>query len=333
MAHHLIGIDVGGTKTEVCLLEIKNPESVRSIEATEYKILNRERTPTHKNGTFENFLSELRGQVLRVVSAHGLTLQNIQGMGVGLPGSIDPIAQVMTQGSVPFFKNKELIQSFKTALNYSGPLWFDNDANCFALAETYLGAGRKWATENRVPLSQLNLIGIILGTGVGGGLIVNGKLIQGRRGGAGELGHMALVESGRPCYCGKHGCAEQYLSGPAFEYFYACRASVLEPLNAKQIFQRADEHDPLAIANIDFYRDYLVTHLSNLANCLDPHVIVLGGGMSTQSRIYTGISERLSRGCFLTENPPAVLQHECGDSAGVLGAALLGLFKQLEITA
>ena len=316
-----IGVDVGGTKTEVCLISMPGR-----------KVHSRERIHTNRHATFPEFLKELKELIERVLvkSDLNVSLTAVDGIGMGLPGSVDPRTHVMAQGSISFLKNQKLEPAVREAFQYQGPLHFDNDANCFALAEAYFGAGHTWATQNQVPLDELCLVGITLGTGVGGGLIVNGNLIRGRRGGAGEIGHVTLIESGYPCYCGKFGCSEQYLSGTAFERAYATRASALHHLKGSEIFKIAENRDPLAIATIEYYRDHLVTFLSNVANFLDPHVIVLGGGMSTQKRIYPGISERLSKGCFLTENPPAVLQNECGESAGVVGAALLSLFEKKE---
>jgi len=325
MASYFIGVDVGGTKSEVCILNVEGAQSIDQSIAQ--SIIARDRIQTRlsktEDGSLENYLERLSTLTQHLMNEAGCTLDQIRGIGFGLPGSIDPDTQIMAQGSIPFLKGRDLRKEFAKAFRYSGPMVFDNDANCFALAETYLGAGKRWAYENNVPLDRLCLVGITLGTGVGGGLVVNGRLIRGRRGGAGEIGHVTLVEGGRPCYCGKRGCVEQYLSGPAFEYSYSSRASVLDQLKAREIFKLAEQNEPLAVSTIEHFRDDLVIFLSNVSNFLDPHVIVLGGGMSAQSRIYEGISERLSRECFLTENPPAVLQNECGGSGGVIGAALL----------
>jgi fructokinase len=325
MSHYFIGVDVGGTKTEACLLALSDLQNFE-----DYQMLARERISTSRV-SLAHYLGELKVLVEKLLSTNQtgrrIELSEIRGIGFGLPGSIDPVTQTMGQGSVPFFKNCDLRSEFSKALGFSGPMIFDNDGNCFALAETYLGAGKRWANENNVPLERLCLVGVTLGTGVGGGLIVNGKLIRGRRGGAGEIGHITLVEGGHLCYCGKRGCSEQYLSGKAFEFAYASRSSALEHLKGTTIFKHAEENEPLAVAAIELYRDHLVTFLSNVSNFIDPHVVVLGGGMSTQPRIYQGISERLSRECFLTENPPGVLQNECGGSAGVLGAALLSIWE------
>ncbi len=319
-----LGIDVGGTKTEICLLG--------STEVT--SLVFRNRMPTEREKSLTEFFQRLRNLLQKSLSHHSLTFSQISTIGIGLPGSIDPIRGVMLEGSVSFFKGHDLRSLFSKELaiggqTFTGEVAIDNDANCFALAENYWGAGKDWAKQNGIHPKQLCMIGVTLGTGVGGGLIVNGKLIRGRRGGAGEIGHMTLVESGRPCYCGKMGCAEQYLSGPAFEHFYQFHTGALQPLGGKEIFELAEKNDPFAVSAIESYRDRLVYFLSNLSNLLDPHVIVLGGGMSTQKRIYEGMSERLSRACFLTQEPPAVVPNLLGGSAGVIGAALLpeGIFK------
>ncbi len=324
-----LGIDVGGTKTEICLLS-------SSVVASQ---VFRERMETKRDLTLSDFFTRLRALLKTALEKQSISFQEIKTIGVGLPGSIDPIQQIMLQGSVPFFKNINLKNVFAQEISldphkkpFAGEIKFDNDANCFALAETYFGAGKKWADQNGVSPRELCLVGVTLGTGVGGGLIVNGTLIRGRRGGAGEVGHMTLVEAGRPCYCGKQGCSEQYLSGPAFEHFFQTHTEALHPLSGKEIFDLAEQNDPFAISAIESYRDRLVYFLSNLSNLLDPHVIVLGGGMSTQRRIYEGMSDRLSKACFLTQEPPAVIRNELGGSAGVIGAALLpeGIFKTYE---
>ncbi len=329
----ICGVDIGGTKTEVCLIQYWN--------LSDYQILARERFTTDRKTpdldyNYTLFIENLASLITSMLSKVGDSKNQapspgtLESIGLGIPGSVDPKSLKMIQGNLQFLRNKDVQRDLLAALTlknitFNGKVYVENDANCFALAEAYLGAGAKWAKENNVATQDLCLIGVTLGTGVGGGLVVNGKVIRGRRGGAGEVGHTTLIDSGRACYCGKYGCAEQYLSGSALEHSYSSRASALTRLTGAEIFRRADGFDPLAIATIEYYRDHLVNFLSNLANFLDPHVIVLGGGLSLQERLYPGLSERLSSGCFLTENPPAVLKNNCGDSAGVLGAALLGL--------
>jgi fructokinase len=319
MHDHYLGIDVGGTKTEVCLLALERS----STDFHSYRIVTRERMPTGRTTSLPDFLDRLKVLIETVLESQNLKIEQMNGIGIGLPGSIHPISQKMVAGSIPFFLNVPLTGPFRKKLNYTGNLIFDNDANCFALAEAYFGAGASWAKRNAISADDLCMIGLILGTGVGGGLIVRGELVRGRRGGAAEVGHITLVDSGNACYCGKFGCSEQYLSGGAFARSYELRANATEHVKGTEIFKRLEAGDPLAIATLEHYRDHLVNFLSNLANCFDPHVIVLGGGMSNQARIYTGISERLGKACFLTADPPAVLPYECGDSSGVIGAASL----------
>lgn len=322
MSVHYLGIDVGGTKTEICLVKLKDASLFQSHE-----VIARKRMETLRFGTLESFLDRLKSLISETLAQENLPIHSLKGMGIGLPGSIDPKTQVMGQGSMPFFKNIPLNKIFKDHLGYKGALTLDNDANCFALAEAYLGAGAQWASKNKIPLDELCMIGITLGTGLGGGLIIRGELIRGSRGGAGEIGHMTLVESGPLCYCGKYGCSEQYLSGTAFELAYAARTKRKEINASKEIFKLVDERDPSAIATLEHYRDLLVRFLSNLSNGFDPHLFVLGGGMSTQAKIYTDLEQRLSENCFLSSKPPAILQNRAGDSAGVLGAALLSFSK------
>jgi fructokinase len=329
MAIYLLGADVGGTKSEVCLIELAHDRPKTPEEFAQYKVLSRERMSTEKDEGLESFTKRLKALFDHAIGQHGIRWDQIASVGLGLPGSIDPVTQYMASGSIPFFKGFALDKYFAKELGFQGPVDLDNDANCFALAETYLGAGNSWSKKSGVPLQNLCMVGITLGTGVGGGLVVNGRLIRGRRGGAGEIGHVTLIDSGRPCYCGKFGCSEQYLSGTAFETSYAMRASALEPMKGTQIFELAEKGDPIAIATIEYYRDHLVDFMSNISNFIDPHIIILGGGMSQQKRLYDGISARLGKGSFLTENPPEILANECGGSAGVLGAALLGFWKEL----
>ena len=322
MSHHYLGIDVGGTKTEVCLIRLQSPHDFKT-----YEVLERMRMPTERTTSLESYFCRLQVLIEKVLLPHAVKLATLQGIGIGLPGSIDPSLQKMVVGSIPFFFELNLVDKFKNYFKFDGPLVFDNDANCFALAEAHLGAGATFCKGNQVHPSDLCMLAVTLGTGVGGGIIASGKLIRGRRGGAGEIGHMTLIEGGRPCYCGKRGCAEQYLSGLGFEASYAARASALEHLKGKEIFSKIEEGHPLALASLQYYRDHLVTFLSNLSNLLDPHLIVLGGGMSSQARIYEGLSEKLSDACFLTARPPLVTRYTLGESAGVLGAALLSFSK------
>lgn len=318
MRDHLIGVDIGGTKTECCLIHL--PED---SPPAAYQVLISRRCSTDPPSGLSAFLARLNALVDRILEETGLSRSRIRATGIGLPGTFDPISGRMARGSIPFLDDVPLVQVLESALGDVGPIILENDANCFALAEAKLGAGADWALGAGVAPEALCMIGVTLGTGVGGGIIMNGALVRGKRGGAGEIGHSTLFPDGRPCYCGKLGCAEQYLSGGGFEASYSVRTSHRERSSAREIFRLVEEGNPFALSAFESYRDDLTTFLSNLSNLLDPHVIVLGGGMSTQERLYPGLVDRLRDACFLTQNPPPILKHRIGDSAGMIGAALL----------
>jgi predicted NBD/HSP70 family sugar kinase len=198
---------------------------------------------------------------------------------------------------------------------------FDNDANCFALAETLMGAARGCQTGI--------VFGVILGTGVGGGVVVGGRVWGGLQGIAGEWGHHEvyglpsnqLSPALRTCYCGRAGCLETYASGPAVERDYAQRTGQLASLS--EIAKRRS-HDPNAGACIDQLLDALGRGLATVVNTLDPSMIVLGGGVSNLDLLYEEVANRVREHLFNDELLTPIVRHRLGDSAGVLGAALLG---------
>ena len=314
----LLGLDIGGTKTELCLLRL-----TAGAPASSHVPLGSRRMGTDPHAGLDSFMKRLSDLIDRLLEETGNTRGNIRAVGIGVPGALHPLTGVLSQSSIPFLSGLHLETVFRAGLPDMGPMILENDANCFALAEARLGAGAGWAERNGIRQEELCMLGVTLGTGVGGGIIMNGRLIRGKRGGAGEIGHSTLFPSGRPCYCRKLGCAEQYLSGGGFEQSYFARTSGKERLSAREIFRRLDEGNPFALAAVESYREDLTTFLSNVSNILDPHVIVLGGGLSTQDRLYSGLEDRLRETCFLTENPPSILKHGIGDSAGMIGAALL----------
>jgi fructokinase len=315
----LLGIDVGGTKTELCLVQL-DP----GADPLHHCLIGSLRMATDAPSGLESYLLRLSASFGRLLSESRVEKSRIRALGIGLPGAFNPVSAEISRGSIPFLTGIPLEPLFRDALRFEGVIALENDANCFTLAEARLGAGADWAQKSDIPPGELCLLGITLGTGVGGGILTHGRLIKGRRGGAGEIGHSTLHPEGRPCYCGKRGCAEQDLSGGGFEASFHARTSSRERLSSREIFKRIEEGNPFAIATFESYREDLITFLSNLSNILDPHVIVLGGGMSAQDRLYPGLEERLSEACFLTENPPSILKHRIGDSAGVIGAAVLG---------
>ena len=192
-----------------------------------------------------------------------------------------------------------------------------NDANCFAISEAIDGA----AADAHV------VFGLIIGTGCGAGLVVGGKILTGRNAIAGEWGHNPLPwpeqeeRPGPACYCGKHGCIETWLSGPGFAADYA-RASGSN-LSAEEIVSRYRQGDAAAGQAVDRYLDRMARSLSSVINIIDPHVIVLGGGMSNMTEIYDEIPQRLGAYAFSDVVDTPIRQNKHGDSSGVRGAAWL----------
>jgi predicted NBD/HSP70 family sugar kinase len=199
--------------------------------------------------------------------------------------------------------------------NLGLPILTANDANCFALAETRLGAVSRYLPEAEI------VFGVIMGTGVGGGLVVNGKVINGRQGIGGEWGHNFLDESGGACYCGKTGCVEKVLAGPALEGFYQSLSG--KWFRLPQIVEKYHTGDPHAQATISRLLENFGRAMSVVINIVDPDVIVIGGGVGNIDLLYTDGLDAVRRYVFNDRLDTVFLKPLLGDSAGVFGAAML----------
>ena len=298
----LWGIDLGGTKIEGVIIE-KN--------GGEFRVIERRRVPTEKQKGYQHILSQIKLLIDQMSSETGLSPSAI---GIGTPGTTEP--------STGFLKN-----SNTTALN-GMPFKADlqkvlgikveaaNDANCFAIAESKLGV-----CKDVVPNAEV-IFGIIMGTGVGGGLVVNGKVINGLQGIAGEWGHNFLDESGGQCYCGKIGCVETIISGPALERYYTSLSGVNHHLKDIMGLYNGGQ-DENAIKTIDRLIHFFGLGVSSLVNVLDPDAIVLGGGVGNIDLLYTKGVESVANKVFNHRLETLFLKPKLGDSAGVFGAALL----------
>lgn len=302
-----IGIDLGGTKIEGVLLG-EDPTSP----------LHRLRIPTPRGHGYEAIVDAVAGMAEELSSRAGGT--EIPRIGVGIPGTIST-----THGRVKNANTTELIgHPLRADLEerLGRPVLCENDANCFALAEALHGAGR----EARC------VFGVILGTGVGGGIVLDGRIWRGVQGIAGEWGHMTLQPDGPPCYCGRRGCVETILSGPGLVRSYVAlggHAMGGSPRTAQEIWVRAgmtgSSADPQARRAVEGYMDRLGAALAQVINVLDPDVIVLGGGVSNSPDLAEETAGRIRPHIFNDEILTIVRRHELGDSAGVLGAAWLGV--------
>ncbi|MBF0611818.1 MAG: ROK family protein [Magnetococcales bacterium] len=295
-----IGIDLGGTKIEGILL------------AEEGTILARHRLPTPQ-GDYEATLAQVARVVEKVTQNQHISPRH--PVGVGMPGTLSPDDHLVMNANSVCLMGHPLDQDLSRLLGR--PVRLANDADCFALSEATDGAAAGAGT----------VFGVILGTGVGGGVVVQGRLLQGPNRIAGEWGHNPLpwpsLEEipGPLCYCGKHGCIETFLCGPALErdYFQAsgerCTASVIDSL--------ANEGNPLAVRLMQLYVQRLARALASVINLIDPHVVVLGGGLSNLSRLYPVLPELMIPYLFSNRLRTAILPAKYGDSSGVRGAAWL----------
>jgi predicted NBD/HSP70 family sugar kinase len=317
---YILGLDIGGTKVE-CALFANKPD--RSLE----KIVS-QRIETLRDNGYKDVLKRISELALGLLKSEQISIEEILGLGSGLPGSIDPFTKKMINGNSAIFIEEDFIADLSKLTGLSN-IQVANDANLFALAETLEGAGRKYCQESSVPADQVVGVGIILGTGCGGGLCLKGNVYTGVHGGGAEIGHSVLVSQGRDCYCGRKGCAEQYLSGSSVERMFKERCSTDEPFKASEIFNFqsnenvSNELQAIGQELLSEYRENLSEFLTNLTALFDPHFFVLGGGVSTIDAIYEGLEEKLWQRLFVKGSRPRVFRHQIGDSAGALGAALL----------
>ena len=301
-----IGIDLGGTKTEGIVLDEAGA------------VLLRERRATPVADGYDAILANIAELVRFLERSAGANCR----VGIGTPGALSAATGLLKNSNTTCLNGKPLLDDLQQRL--ARPVRIANDANCFALSEARDGAAR-----------GANVVfGVILGTGVGGGIVVRGELVQGLQHIAGEWGHNVLEPDGPRCYCGKRGCVETFLSGPAFVDGYNT-AQGTSLASAADIAARAAAGEAAAGVALARYLERFGRALSVVVNILDPDVIVLGGGMSNIEALYTIGRERLAEQVFSAHgdadgapgNREKLLtplrRNLHGDSSGVRGAALL----------
>ncbi len=302
----LIGIDLGGTKIEGAVIDDRG-NIVQRIRLA---------TPKTDYRATLNCIASLVDQLENTLP--GVERQKI--IGIATPGSVSSVTKKMKNCNSTCLNHQPLQQDLEQVLERQ--VRIANDADCFTLSEAMDGAARE------MPI----VFGVILGTGVGGGVCVHRRLLNGPNSIAGEWGHNPvptlenrvieqLEANGRSCYCGKQDCIETYLSGPGFEQSYFLLAG--EQIPAIRIVERSLEGDAKAVKVVDTYQDILARSLSIIINILDPHAIVLGGGMSNIESLYTQVPARWSRYIFSDSVTTRLLPAKYGDSSGVRGAAWL----------
>jgi fructokinase len=306
-----IGIDLGGTKTEGIVMDANG------------QILLRERRPTPQAAGYAAILDNIGALVATLEQRANAGCR----VGIGTPGAISARTGCLKNSNTVCLNGMPLLQDLEKLLKRE--VRIANDANCFALSEALDGAGRGHGV----------VFGVILGTGVGGGIVSHGRLHAGPQSIAGEWGHNVLDPAGPPCYCGKHGCVETFLSGPGLLKDYRAHGGNTTH-DTHTIVARAAGGEAAAEAAMQRYLERFGRALSVVVNILDPDAIVLGGGMSNIARLYTEGREQLAAHVFDAQgraNPAgagragaandelctALLPHVHGDSSGVRGAAQL----------
>jgi len=297
----LWGIDLGGTKIEGAIMK-----SSYSAETTF-----RDRVPTEADKGYEHVLSQIKKIVDMMAEQAGYRPSTI---GIGTPGTMDPYTGLFKNSNSIVLNHKPLRTDLEKLLGLE--VLAANDANCFALAETRLGVVKK-----QFPNAEV-VFGVIMGTGCGGGIVVNNKVINGLQGIAGEWGHNFLDESVGQCYCGKIGCVENVIAGPALERYYQKQSG--NSLRLKEIVKCAQEKsDPIAVQTLERLHEMFGKALSVVINILDPDVIVIGGGVGNISSLYNEGINHLKKYVFNDRFDTPVVKPLLGDSAGVFGAAFL----------
>jgi fructokinase len=293
-----IGIDLGGTKIEAAALD------------SEGVIRYRRRVATPSG----DYVGTVRA-VCELVAALEGELRETGTVGIGIPGAVSPATGLVKNANSTCLIGHPFDRDLEAALGR--PVRLANDADCFALSEAVDGAAAGAPT----------VFGVILGTGVGGGVVVRGRLLDGPNATAGEWGHSPLPwprDGERPgalCYCGKHGCVETFVSGPGMARDHAAASG--ETLSALEIAERAEAGDGRADATLRRYEDRLARALATVINLIDPHVIVLGGGLGQIARLYRTVPALWGAYVFSDTVATRLVSPRYGDSSGVRGAAWL----------
>lgn len=295
-----MGIDLGGTKIEGVVLDSAGEERAR-------------RRVQSPRGDYDATIEAIAAMVQNLDRDAGCNVT--PGLGIGMPGSLAPGTETVQNANSTWLNGKPFGRDIETALRR--PVRLANDANCFTLSEVTDGAAQ----------GARSVFGVILGTGCGGGLVVDGRLIDGPRGIGGEWGHNPLPwadtgeHPGRRCWCGRFGCMETWVSGPALAEDHALATGLY--VDAASIAERAARGDGLARASLDRHASRLARGLAHVVNLFDPEIIVLGGGLSKLDYLYTELPRRMAPFVFAAEPFVRVVPPRWGDASGVRGAARL----------
>ena len=284
-----IGIDLGGTKIEGVLVD------------EEFQVIERKRVPTNQNNGYESILETIQDLV------NELKNNKKTSIGVCTPGALSKESGLIKNSNTQCLIGKDLKNDLEKILDQE--ISIENDANCFALAEARLGAAKNHET----------VFGVIMGTGVGGGLVIDGKIHSGRTNIAGEWGHHCIKPNGNECYCGRKGCVETYISGPALEKKW--NELTTQIISVSEIVKNSQE-DVYKTWKNEFLENFGLS-MANVIDILDPDAIVLGGGLSNIPFLYDEGKNLVYENVFSDTVDTPILKNQLGDSAGVFGACIL----------
>lgn len=314
MIMYYIGIDLGGTNISAGIVDENG------------NILIKNSTPTMNGRDALEIIDDMVGLCTKLMEELRLNVKDIEAIGVGMPGTMDKVKGVSIYANNLNFNNVNVVEEMKKRIDL--PCYIENDANCAAIGENVCG----------VAYGSSNLIYITIGTGLGAGIIINGKVFDGSFGGGGEAGHMVIVAEGEECTCGRKGCWEAYASASALRRegriaaakypnskIYDLVDGNIKLIDAKTVFDAADLGDEVANSIINMYIKYLAIGIVNLVNIFQPEAIIIGGGVCAQGDkvikpLIEILNDRVYGGVLKTKICIATL----GNDAGIVGAAMLG---------
>ncbi|HEY1662428.1 MAG TPA: ROK family protein [Verrucomicrobiae bacterium] len=291
-----IGIDLGGTKIESIVLDDAGKELFRKRIETQQE---------HGYRHILNRIKELHDESAAQIGNQPHTF------GIGAPGVVSPRTGLMKNSNTTCLIGQPLKADLESLMRRKVEI--QNDANCFAMAEALYGAGK-----------GNNLVfGVIMGTGCGGGIVHKGEVIVGRQAIAGEWGHTSIMPDGPACYCGQRGCVETFISGGGAEARYAEKFGEKKPF--RQIEKEFYMKEPKAVEFMQIFFARFGRALANVIDIMDPDIVVLGGGVSNFDAVYTEGVAQVAKYIFSDSLETPIVKHKLGDSAGVIGAALIGV--------
>ena len=310
--NYYVGIDLGGTNTKIGLLD----EDGNILFSTIVK--------TESEQGFEKTIERLSNILKIQVSNLNISFNDVAGVGLGVPGPVANGRIVKFWANFPWPVNVDLAAEFEKHLGV--PVKVDNDVNVITLGEMWKGGGRGYK----------NVLGLAIGTGIGGGVVVNGKLVSGKNGAGGEVGHIKVERDGKLCGCGQEGCWEAYASATGLVREAKSRLTVNKnnllyertrdrEVEAKDIFDAARDGDKFSLNLVDYEAEFIALGIGNLLNVLDTDVVVVGGGIALAGDIlFDKINEKLRKYAMLsTLEGLKIVQAELGNDAGIYGAAYL----------